>query len=112
MSGGEVEVVSRLDPIFGWMAPGAGDIPRRPGREKLDGTAELGYLHCGPNGAGHFVKMVHNGIEYGLMAAYAEGLGILRQANVGKQKTAMDAETTPLRNPENYQYELNLGDIA
>ncbi len=112
MIGGENEVVGRLDPIFRRLAPGAGDIPRTPGRAKEDGTAELGYLHCGPNGAGHFVKMVHNGIEYGLMAAYAEGLGILRQANVGKQHAAVDAETTPLRHPEHYQYELNLGDIA
>ena len=112
MIGGEAEVVNRLDPIFGRLAPGAGDIPRTPGREKVEGTAELGYLHCGPNGAGHFVKMVHNGIEYGLMAAYAEGLGILRQANIGKQKAVIDAETTPLRDPEHYQYELNLRDIA
>jgi len=112
MIGGETEVVGRLDPIFRRLAPGAGDIPRTPGRAKEDGTAELGYLHCGPNGAGHFVKMVHNGIEYGLMAAYAEGLGILRQANVGKQHAAVDAETTPLRHPEHYQYELHLGDIA
>ena len=112
MIGGEPEVVNRLDPIFRQLAPGRGDIPRTPGRERLDGTAELGYLHCGPNGAGHFVKMVHNGIEYGLMAAYTEGLGILRQANIGKQKTAIDAETTPLREPEHYQYELNLRDIA
>ena len=112
MIGGENEVVGGLDPIFRRLAPGAGDIPRTPGRAKEDGTAELGYLHCGPNGAGHFVKMVHNGIEYGLMAAYAEGLGILRQANVGKQHAAVDAETTPLRHPEHYQYELHLGDIA
>jgi 6-phosphogluconate dehydrogenase len=112
MIGGEVDVVNRLDPIFARLAPGAGDIPRTPGREKVEGTAEQGYLHCGPNGAGHFVKMVHNGIEYGLMAAYAEGLGILRQANVGKQKAVIDAETTPLRDPEHYQYELNLRDIA
>jgi 6-phosphogluconate dehydrogenase len=112
MIGGEAQVVNRLDPIFRRLAPGAGDIPRTPGRDKGDGTAELGYLHCGPNGAGHFVKMVHNGIEYGLMAAYAEGLGILRQANVGKRQTAVDAETTPLRNPEHYQYELNVRDIA
>ncbi|HTA69610.1 MAG TPA: decarboxylating 6-phosphogluconate dehydrogenase [Bryobacteraceae bacterium] len=112
MIGGEAEVVHRLDPIFARLAPGAGDIPRTPGREKVEGTAELGYLHCGPNGAGHFVKMVHNGIEYGLMAAYAEGLGILRQANIGKQKDVIDAETTPLRDPEHYQYELNLRDIA
>src|SRR5437868_3275083 len=112
MIGGEVEIVKRLDPIFARLAPGAGDIPRTPGREKLEGTAELGYLHCGPNGAGHFVKMVHNGIEYGLMAAYAEGLGVLREANIGKQTAAIDAETTPLRNPELYQFDLNLGDIT
>ena len=93
-------------------APGVGDIPRTPGREKLGGTAEQGYLHCGPNGAGHFVKMVHNGIEYGIMAAYAEGLGVLRAANVGKQSHAADAETTPLRDPEHYQYDLNLTDIT
>jgi 6-phosphogluconate dehydrogenase len=112
MIGGEDEVVNRLDPIFERLAPGVGDIPRTPGREKVEGTAEEGYLHCGPNGAGHFVKMVHNGIEYGMMAAYAEGLGILRQANVGKQTAEIDAETTPLRDPEHYQYELNLRDIA
>jgi 6-phosphogluconate dehydrogenase len=112
MIGGEVDVVRRLDPIFKQLAPGPGDIPRTPGREKLAGTAELGYLHCGPNGAGHFVKMVHNGIEYGLMAAYAEGLGILHHANIGKEKTAVNAETTPLRDPERYQYELNLPDIT
>ncbi len=112
MIGGEAQVVNRLDPIFRQLAPGAGDIPRTPGRDKVDGTAESGYLHCGPNGAGHFVKMVHNGIEYGLMAAYAEGLGILRQANIGKKQTTVDAETTPLRHPERYQYELNLRDIA
>jgi 6-phosphogluconate dehydrogenase len=112
MIGGETSVVNRLDPIFKRLAPGAGDIPKTPGREKIQGTAEQGYLHCGPNGAGHFVKMVHNGIEYGMMAAYAEGLGILREANAGKQKAVADAETTPLRNPEHYQYELNLGDIA
>src|SRR5580692_9779230 len=112
MIGGEPEVVQRLDPIFATLAPGMGDVPRTPGREKLGGTAEQGYLHCGPNGAGHFVKMVHNGIEYGLMAAYAEGLGVLREANIGKQKNAIDAETTPLRDPEHYQYELNLRDIA
>jgi 6-phosphogluconate dehydrogenase len=112
MIGGEAEVVKRLDPIFKVLAPGPGDIPRTPGREKIDGTAEQGYLHCGPNGAGHFVKMVHNGIEYGLMAAYAEGLGVLRDANVGKQGHAIDAETTPLRDPEYYQYDLNLADIA
>ncbi|PYV39229.1 MAG: decarboxylating 6-phosphogluconate dehydrogenase [Acidobacteria bacterium] len=112
MIGGEKDVVKRLDPIFSTLAPGAGDVPRTPGRERLDGTAEQGYLHCGPNGAGHFVKMVHNGIEYGLMAAYAEGLGILRDANVGKEQHAIDAETTPLRDPEHYQYDLDLRDIA
>ena len=112
MIGGEKAVVKHLDPIFSTLAPGAGDVPRTPGREKFDGTAEQGYLHCGPNGAGHFVKMVHNGIEYGLMAAYAEGLGILRDANVGKEQHAIDAETTPLRDPEHYQYDLNLRDIA
>jgi 6-phosphogluconate dehydrogenase len=111
MIGGEQKVVKHLDPIFATLAPGVGDIPRTPGREKA-GTAEQGYLHCGPNGAGHFVKMVHNGIEYGIMAAYAEGLGVLRAANVGKQTQAVDAETTPLRDPEHYQYELNLPDIA
>jgi 6-phosphogluconate dehydrogenase len=113
MIGGETEVISHLDPIFARLAPGVGDIPRTPGREKVEeGTSEQGYLHCGPNGAGHFVKMVHNGIEYGMMAAYAEGLGILRQANVGKKTAEIDAETTPLRDPEHYQYELNLRDIA
>jgi 6-phosphogluconate dehydrogenase len=113
MIGGEKDVVQRLDPIFSALAPGIGDIPRTSGREKISGTAEQGYLHCGPNGAGHFVKMVHNGIEYGIMAAYAEGLGILRSANVGKRgKAAVDAETTPLRNPEEYQYDLNLPDVA
>ncbi len=112
MIGGEPDVVQRLDPIFKTLAPGMGDIPRTPGREKVGGTAEQGYLHCGPNGAGHFVKMVHNGIEYGVMAAYAEGLGVLRDANIGKQKHAADAETTPLRNPEHYQYDLNLRDVA
>jgi 6-phosphogluconate dehydrogenase len=112
MIGGEAEVVKHLDPIFTRLAPGVGDIPRTPGREKVEGTAEQGYLHCGDNGAGHFVKMVHNGIEYGMMAAYAEGLGILRQANVGKKTAEIDAETTPLRDPEHYQYELNLRDIA
>jgi 6-phosphogluconate dehydrogenase len=112
MIGGEVSVVGRLDPIFSTLAPGVGEAPRTPGRQPLAGTAEQGYLHCGPNGAGHFVKMVHNGIEYGLMAAYAEGLGILRHANVGKERHAVDAETTPLRNPDHYQYDLNLGDIA
>src|SRR5271169_756093 len=100
MIGGEVDVVKRLDPIFATLGPGRGDIPRTPGREKMGGTAEQGYLHCGPNGAGHFVKMVHNGIEYGVMAAYAEGLGVLRSANVGKQTHAVDAETTPLRDRE------------
>ena len=112
MIGGENDVVRRLDPIFATLAPGRGDIPRTPRREKLDGTAEQGYLHCGPNGAGHFVKMVHNGIEYGIMAAYAEGLGILKSANVGKQSHAIDAETTPLRDPEHYQYDLNIRDVA
>jgi 6-phosphogluconate dehydrogenase len=112
MIGGEGEVVKSLDPIFRQLAPGVGDVPRTPGREKIEGTAESGYLHCGPNGAGHFVKMVHNGIEYGLMAAYAEGLAILRQANAGKKQTDVDAETTPLRYPEHYQYELNLRDVA
>jgi 6-phosphogluconate dehydrogenase len=112
MIGGEPGVVGHLDPIFATLAPGRGDIPRTPGREQMGGTAEQGYLHCGPNGAGHFVKMVHNGIEYGIMAAYAEGLGVLRSANVGKQTHAIDAETTPLRDPEHYQYDLNLPDIA
>jgi len=112
MIGGEDDVVGRLDPIFAALAPGKGDVPRTPGREKLGGTAESGYLHCGPNGAGHFVKMVHNGIEYGLMAAYAEGLGILRGANAGKSERTIDAETTPLRDPEHYRYDLDLRDIA
>jgi 6-phosphogluconate dehydrogenase len=112
MIGGETDVVKRLDPIFTTLAPGRGDIPRTPGREKIGGTAEQGYLHCGPNGAGHFVKMVHNGIEYGVMAAYAEGMGILRDANIGKRSHEIDAETTPLRDPEHYQYDLNLRDIA
>ena len=112
MIGGEKEIVDHLDPIFRTLAPGAGDIPRTQGREKLKGTAEQGYLHCGPNGAGHFVKMVHNGIEYGLMAAYAEGMGILRDANIGKADHEVDAETTPLRNPEHYQYEFDLADIT
>jgi 6-phosphogluconate dehydrogenase len=112
MIGGENEIVKHLDPIFKTLAPGQGEIPRTPGREKAKGTAEEGYLHCGQNGAGHFVKMVHNGIEYGLMAAYAEGLNILRHANVGKQGRTIDAETTPLRNPEHYQYDFNLTDIA
>jgi len=112
MIGGENEVVQNLDPIFATLAPGTGDVPRTHGREKIAGTAEQGYLHCGPNGAGHFVKMVHNGVEYGLMAAYAEGLGVLRSANAGKGKHAVDAETTPLRDPEHYQYDLNLADIT
>ena len=112
MIGGETEVVKHLDPIFATLAPGIGNIPRTPGREKLDGTAEQGYLHCGPNGAGHFVKMVHNGIEYGVMAAYAEGLGVLRDANIGKSQREADAETTPLRHPENYQFDFNLRDVA
>ncbi|HWU37955.1 MAG TPA: decarboxylating 6-phosphogluconate dehydrogenase, partial [Candidatus Acidoferrum sp.] len=112
MIGGEAETVRHLDPLFAGLAPGRGQLPRTPGREKVGGTAEQGYLHCGPNGAGHFVKMVHNGIEYGLMAAYAEGLGILHAANIGKQEHAVDAETTPLRNPEHYQYDFNLRDIA
>jgi 6-phosphogluconate dehydrogenase len=112
MIGGPNEAVQRLDPVFKTLAPGVGDIPRTPGRKKMGGTAEQGYLHCGPSGAGHFVKMVHNGIEYGLMAAYAEGMDILRHANVGKSDHAADAETTPLRNPEAYQFDLNLPDIA
>ena len=112
MIGGEPEVVRRLDPIFASLAPGRGKIPRTPGRKGLGGTAEQGYLHCGPNGAGHFVKMVHNGIEYGIMAAYAEGLGVLHEANVGKQQAGTDAETAPLREPAHYQYDLNVADIA
>src|SRR5499426_2535964 len=112
MIGGPDAAVRHLDPIFKTLAPGTGDIPRTPGRERIGGTAELGYLHCGGNGAGHFVKMVHNGIEYGIMAAYAEGMSILRHANVGEQRRAIDAETTPLRNPELYRYDLNLRDIA
>ena len=112
MIGGDREVVQRLDAIFKTLAPGRGSLPRTPGREKTGGSAEEGYLHCGPNGAGHFVKMVHNGIEYGLMAAYAEGFNILKHANVGKRGRAVDAETTPLRDPEHYQYDLNLPDIA
>jgi 6-phosphogluconate dehydrogenase len=112
MIGGEAAVVKHLDPIFATLAPGKGEIDRTPGREKLTSTAELGYLYCGPNGAGHFVKMVHNGIEYGIMAAYAEGLGVLRAANAGRQTHAVDAETTPLRDPEHYEYDLNLADIA
>jgi 6-phosphogluconate dehydrogenase len=112
MIGGEAETVKRLDPVFATLAPGIGSIDRTPGREKVGGTAEQGYLHCGPHGAGHFVKMVHNGIEYGIMAAYAEGLNILHHANVGKAEREVDAETTPLRNPEHYQYDLNLADVA
>ena len=112
MIGGEKDVVQRLDPIFKTLAPGRGSVPRTPGREKAGGTAEEGYMHCGPSGAGHFVKMVHNGIEYGLMAAYAEGLNILKHANAGKKTRSMDAETTPLRDPEHYQYDFNLADIA
>jgi 6-phosphogluconate dehydrogenase len=112
MIGGEPAIVQRLDPVFATLAPGIGSIERTPGREKSGGTSEQGYLHCGPNGAGHFVKMVHNGIEYGIMAAYAEGLGILAAANVGKREHAADAETTPLRDPEHYQYDLDLADIA
>jgi 6-phosphogluconate dehydrogenase len=112
MIGGPGQAVQRLDPVFQTLAPGVGDIARTPGRERIGGTAERGYLHCGPAGAGHFVKMVHNGIEYGVMAAYAEGLGVLRGANIGKQQHEIDAETTPLRDPEHYQYDLNLRDIA
>jgi 6-phosphogluconate dehydrogenase len=112
MIGGPDDVVKHLDPIFKTLAPGRGDLPRTPGREKSTSTAENGYLHCGPSGAGHFVKMVHNGIEYGLMAAYAEGLNILHYANIGKKKTETDAETAPLRDPEHYQYDFNLADVA
>ena len=112
MIGGEEETVQRLDPIFASLAPGIGNIGRTPGRERVEGTAEHGYLHCGPNGAGHFVKMIHNGIEYGIMAAYAEGLDVLRAANAGKQVRDIDAETTPLRDPESYQYDFNLTDVA
>jgi len=112
MIGGPTATVQRLDPIFKTLGPGIGTIDRTPGRSSASGTAELGYLHCGPSGAGHFVKMVHNGIEYGIMAAYAEGLGILKAANVGKQQHAIDAETTPLRDPEHYQYDLNLPDVT
>jgi 6-phosphogluconate dehydrogenase len=112
MIGGPDQAVRRLDPVFQALAPGVGDVPRTPGREGIGGTAEQGYLHCGPSGAGHFVKMVHNGIEYGLMAAYAEGLGVLGGANVGKRSHEVDAETTPLRDPEHYQYDLNLRDVA
>jgi 6-phosphogluconate dehydrogenase len=112
MIGGEKEIVQRLDPIFATLAPGAGSIPRTPGRENLPGSAEQGYLHCGPSGAGHFVKMVHNGIEYGIMAAYAEGLNVLNMANVGKRTHEIDAETTPLRDPEHYQYDIDIRDVA
>jgi len=112
MIGGEADPVQHLDPIFATLAPGRGNIPRTPGREKASGTSEQGYLHCGPSGAGHFVKMVHNGIEYGVMAAYAEGMAILKAANIGKKRGAVDAETTPLRDPEHYQYDLDLPDIA
>jgi len=112
MIGGEPATVKHLDPLFKRLAPGRGDVPRTPGRERAGGSAEDGYLHCGPNGAGHFVKMVHNGIEYGLMAAYAEGLNILKHANVGKTGREVDAETTPLRHPEHHQYDFNLPDIA
>jgi 6-phosphogluconate dehydrogenase len=112
MIGGPDPAVKRLDPVFQALAPGVGDIPRTPGMDSKDGTAQEGYLHCGPSGAGHFVKMVHNGIEYGIMAAYAEGLGVLRGANIGRGRDAIDAETTPLRDPEHYQYDLNLRDIA
>jgi 6-phosphogluconate dehydrogenase len=112
MIGGEGKVIQHLDPIFSALAPGAGAIARTPGRERLASTSERGYLHCGPNGAGHFVKMVHNGIEYGIMAAYAEGLGILRSANIGRQKAGIDAETTPLRIPQHYQYDFDLPEIT
>jgi 6-phosphogluconate dehydrogenase len=112
MIGGEESVVKLLDPIFATLAPPVDAAPRIPGRDKVGGTAEHGYLHCGPNGAGHFVKMVHNGIEYGVMAAYAEGLAILRNANVGKKQHEIDAETTPLRDPEHYQYDINLRDVT
>jgi 6-phosphogluconate dehydrogenase len=112
MVGGETDAVKRLEPIFATLAPGRGDIARTPGREKAGGTSEQGWLHCGPNGAGHFVKMVHNGIEYGVMAAYAEGMAVLKAANIGKRSGTVDAETTPLRDPEHYQYDLNLPDIA
>ena len=112
MIGGPDKAVQYLDPIFKTIAPGTGDIPRTPGREKVGGTAEQGYLHCGPSGGGHFVKMVHNGIEYGIMAAYAEGLNVLHSANVGKRTHEVDAETTPLRDPEHYQYDFNLPDVA
>lgn len=112
MIGGDLETVQHLDPIFKTLAPGRGDVQRTPGREKVGGTAEEGYLHCGPPGGGHFVKMVHNGIEYGLMAAYSEGMNILKKANAGKSSRTVDAETAPLRNPEHYQYDFNLPDIT
>jgi 6-phosphogluconate dehydrogenase len=112
MIGGDADAVKHLDPVFATLAPGRGDIPRTPGRDKAGGTSELGYLHCGPNGGGHFVKMVHNGIEYGVMAAYAEGLAVLKAANIGKKKGAVDAETTPLRDREYYEYDFDLPDIA
>lgn len=112
MIGGEPETVQHLDPIFSTLAPGPGNVPRTPGRESLPGTAEEGYLHCGPSGAGHFVKMVHNGIEYGIMAAYAEGFNVLQSANAGKEHREIDAETTPLRDPQHYQYDLNVRDVA
>jgi 6-phosphogluconate dehydrogenase len=112
MIGGETDVVQRLDPIFRSLAPGIGDIPRTVGRQENQGTAELGYLHCGGNGAGHFVKMVHNGIEYGIMAAYAEGMNVLKNANAGKKTQTIDAETTPLRDPEHYQFDFNLTDVS
>ena len=112
MIGGEKEIVQHLDPIFRTLAPGIGDIPRTPGRPENQGTAELGYLHCGANGAGHFVKMVHNGIEYGIMAAYAEGMNVLKNANIGTKSQTIDAETTPLRDPEHYQFDFNLTDIS
>ena len=112
MIGGDADIVKHLDPLFATLAPGRGNIERTPGREKVNGTAEQGYLHCGPNGAGHFVKMVHNGIEYGVMAAYAEGLNVLNAANVGKKTATIDAETTPLRDPEHYQYDFNLADVT
>ncbi|EKE43818.1 6-phosphogluconate dehydrogenase, decarboxylating [Oceaniovalibus guishaninsula JLT2003] len=112
MIGGDADAVSRLEPIFAALAPGEGEIVRTPGRPEGRGTAEKGYLHCGPSGAGHFVKMVHNGIEYGLMAAYAEGFAILKAANVGNKTDAPDAETTPLRNPEHYRYDMDLPEIA
>jgi 6-phosphogluconate dehydrogenase len=112
MIGGDADAVQRLDPIFGALAPGLGTIPRTPGREGAPSTAEYGYLHCGPSGAGHFVKMVHNGVEYALMAAYAEGLNILRHGNIGKAQQAVDAETTPLRDPKLYEYDLDLGAVA